>query len=80
MHILKTINPYFNDVSNGLKDFEIRINDRNFKVGDTIKLVEYEPYNTSINPRYLIKKIKYILNGGMYGLEANYVIIGMENI
>ena len=32
-HLLKTINPYFQDVWDNKKTFEIRLNDRDFKVG-----------------------------------------------
>ena len=35
-HILKTINPYFQDVWDNKKTFEIRLNDRDFKVGGWI--------------------------------------------
>jgi hypothetical protein len=39
-HELKTINPYFTEVLEGLKNFEVRFNDRDFNVGDEVRLQE----------------------------------------
>lgn len=77
-HELKTVNPFFDDVYTGKKDFEIRKNDRNFKVGDRLKLVEIE--RGKISKRYVLKDIKYILTGGQYGISYDYVILGLKNI
>lgn len=41
LHELKTINPHFTNVWDGKKDFEIRKNDRDFKIGDLLWLREY---------------------------------------
>jgi hypothetical protein len=42
-HTLKTVNPWFTDIWNGKKNFEVRIDDRGFKVGDILRLREFEP-------------------------------------
>lgn len=42
-YYLKTIQPFFNDVAFGSKRFEVRKNDRDFKVGDFLVLQEYDP-------------------------------------
>lgn len=42
-HTLKTIAPYFELARLGIKRFEIRKNDRNYAVGDTLVLKEWEP-------------------------------------
>lgn len=42
-HYLKTVQPYFGAVRNGQKRFEVRVNDRDFKVGDVVYLQEYDP-------------------------------------
>lgn len=39
-HYLKTVQPYFDAIDQGLKTFEIRKNDRDFKVGDILVLLE----------------------------------------
>ena len=60
-HILKTINPYFQDVWDNKKTFEIRLNDRDFKVGDELVLIEYDPITDSQSGREIYTKVPYIL-------------------
>lgn len=42
-HELKILPQYFKAVQNGSKTFELRKNDRRFKVGDTLILREWHP-------------------------------------
>jgi hypothetical protein len=42
-HTLKCWPSFFADVADGSKTFEVRRNDRNFQVGDTLRLLEYVP-------------------------------------
>jgi hypothetical protein len=42
-HELKTINPFFTDIMKKVKNFEIRKNDRDFKIGDILVLKEFIP-------------------------------------
>ncbi len=42
IHELKTEPQFFHAIIAGLKTFEIRFNDRNFKVGDELRLREYD--------------------------------------
>ncbi len=74
VHELKTIQPFFDDVYYNRKEFEVRKNDRKFKVGDRLKLIEYP----SDNPRFVLKEIKYILEGGQYGIEPGVVVLGLK--
>lgn len=76
IHELKTVQPFFDDVFYNRKKFEVRKNDRNFKVGDRLKLIEFP----SENPRYVLKDIEYILEGGQYGIEKDYVILGLKEL
>ena len=78
-HELKTMQPYFNAVFYGKKDFEVRKNDRNFKVGDFVKLIEVVP-SPLISQRYVVKEIKYILNGGQFGIDKDYVVLGLKEL
>ncbi|MRM94824.1 DUF3850 domain-containing protein [Riemerella anatipestifer] len=74
LHTLKLQQPFFDDVFYNIKEFEVRKDDRNFKVGDRVKFIEYP----SERPRYVMKKIKYILKGGQFGIEKGYVVIGLD--
>lgn len=42
MHELKILPKYFKAVKERIKPFEVRKDDRNFQVGDILKLREYE--------------------------------------
>jgi Domain of unknown function (DUF3850) len=42
-HDLKCWPTYFEAIRNGRKTYEIRLNDRNYKVGDTLWLREWNP-------------------------------------
>lgn len=77
-HELKTVNPFFEDVLNKVKDFEIRKNDRGFEIGDRLKLLEFE--KGKLTKRSVVKEIKYILTGGQYGLSYDYVILGLKDV
>lgn len=74
-HYLKTEIIYYQSVKAGLKKFELRKNDRDYKVGDTIVLLEVKNGNSTGN-QLLPCEIKYILTGGVYGLDKDYCIIG----
>ena len=63
-HKLKTESSFFKDVQAGLKTFEYRLNDRNFKVGDLVTLVEVEN-GVPTSREQPAKEIKYILHGGL---------------
>ena len=88
-HRLKTLAPYWERVQSGEKTFEIRKNDRDFQVGDILELEYYNPneqiqtvqavYN--YNPPSIIRtEIKYIFNGGKFGLDVDYCVMAIEII
>lgn len=72
-HELKILPEYFEEVAKGRKNFEIRKDDRDFKVGDIFVLREYA--NENYTGRYYIGSIGYILrNCKKYGLQDGYCI------
>jgi|JI10StandDraft_1071094.scaffolds.fasta_scaffold2592595_1 hypothetical protein len=60
-HKLKTINPYFTAVWRGFKKFEVRKNDRDFKEGDKVHLLEYEAETDNYTGREIRGEITYVL-------------------
>lgn len=84
-HRLKTVQPYFTDVRNGLKTFEVRKNDRDFKVGDVLLLEEYRDTGGAFTSGYtglvVRKKVVYVLKDipEHYGVKKGYCILGLEN-
>ena len=78
-HELKTVQPYFNDVRTGKKKFEVRKNDRGFKVGDELILKEYNKDTNAYTGEVLEMVITYILDSEEY-CKDEYVILGIESI
>lgn len=65
VHSLKTVKPHYEDILNLRKTFEIRFNDRKFKVGDILILQEF----------HLYEKNK---QGGRYsGRQCEALVIGV---
>jgi ASC-1-like (ASCH) protein len=77
-HKLKTINPYFNDVYAGRKTFEVRIDDRKYKEGDTLTLQEY--VNGQKTGAEITVSVDYILEGGQFGIDNGYIVMSIKPI
>lgn len=76
-HKLKTVNPHFQNLFDGLKTFEVRFNDRNFKVGDFIECREYLPSLGVYTGRIICFQISHILEDSNYCKEG-YVILSIK--
>lgn len=77
VHELKIAPNYFEKVISKEKSFEVRYDDRNFQVGDLLKLMEYT--EVSYTGRSVYAKITYILQD-FEGLQPNYVVLSIELI
>jgi hypothetical protein len=77
-HTLKTWNDYFDDIAFGDKSFEVRKDDRNYEVGDTLILQRYNPNTKEYDGCEVSVKVKYILRGGSFGIEEGHVVMGIE--
>jgi len=80
VHGLKILPHYFEDVKLNRKKFEIRKNDRNYKVGDELLLREFIPEIGDYTGRICHRKIIYIFFGGEYGIDSDTVILGLSKI
>lgn len=79
IHELKTINPYFMQVWEGNKTFEVRKNDRDFKVGDILHLRWYLPESNEYMLRNILCYVSYILDDPLY-VKEGYVILAFRII
>jgi len=76
-HELKTWIPYYKAVVGGVKQFEVRKDDRNFKEGDILHLREWDNTLKEYTGRDTKIGIRYILKGGAFGVQKGYVIMGL---
>ena len=76
-HELKLLPQYYEEVLNGNKTFELRKDDRDYKINDVLRLKEWnETYYTG---RTFICAVKYILRDCPdYGLKKGFVILGIS--
>lgn len=76
-HCLKTINPFFSKVWDGVKLFEHRKNDRNFQVNDIVFLQEFYPENEFFSGAEITARITFVLKD-FKGLDPDYCIFSLE--
>lgn len=75
-HELKIYKKYLDAILNGEKMFEIRKDDRGFRVGDTLLLKEWD--NIKYSGRELKVVITYILHDNFIGISPGYVALGIK--
>jgi Domain of unknown function (DUF3850) len=82
---IKTVNPYFTDTWNGDKPVEIRLNDRNYQVGDILWQREYDPeeakiMGTGYSGREILSQVTKILieENTFQGLAPGYLMMAIK--
>lgn len=78
-HYLKTWPEYYTAIVLGVKKFEVRKNDRDFAVGDTLVLQEYKPESREFTGREVSKTVGYILHGPAFGIEDGFCVMSLLN-
>lgn len=78
-HELKTWPEYFEEIFSGLKSFEVRENDRQFRVGDILHLREW--YNGYYTGRECKREIIYLLTGTQFiGIKEGYCVMSITGL
>ena len=78
MHDIKCWPYYFQATIDGRKLFEFRINDRGYKVGDTLHINEWNPATGLYTGRDATFEVTYILD--LAPQVRGYCIIGIRSI
>ena len=77
VHYLKIKPEYYKDIECGVKTFELRKNDRDFKVGDVLMLIKLDNEGNETD-QVMRAKVTYILKDcPEYGLQEGYAILGI---
>lgn len=76
-HYLKTIPPFFQDAIEGIKPFEVRKDDRDFRVGDILILEEWDSNRTVYTGRKASFDVTYKLVGETWGLMNGVCVMGI---
>lgn len=74
-HNLKIMPCYFKDIANETKTFEVRKNDRFYKLGDILKLEEFDQHGYT--GRYVSAEITYLFDNPDY-VKEGYVVLGIK--
>lgn len=79
-HYLKTWPDYYQEILDGRKRFEIRINDRGYAVGDLLCLQEYDPASKTHTGRELWRQVSFIVQN-QFGLPDGVCVMSLnENL
>lgn len=79
VHYLKIWTPFFKDVKSGIKPFEVRKNDRDYEVGDTLILEEFDQNTEKYLGGWVPKLVTYKLDDKRF-VKEGYVILGLKDI
>ena len=81
VHQLKTVQPFFDAVWNGTKTAEVRINDRDYKVGDLLELKEYDAVKKKFGDRIIPALVTHVLKPDHlhhWGLRDGFVMLSFK--
>lgn len=68
-HKIKIRPDYFDAILSGQKTFEVRYNDREYKTGDTVALMEFNAMTNVYTGRIIYRRIGFLTT---YGLDLGY--------
>lgn len=77
VHNLKTWPEMYQAIVDGRKNFEVRLNDRDYKVGDVLILWEWDPFTSKGSGRGITRKVTFVLDEPGFGLKPGYVCMAL---
>ena len=77
-HQLKCWPEFFKALASGEKTFEVRKDDRGFRAGDRLDILEWDPRSQEYTGGQLMFDVTYILAGKPW-LEKDYVVMGLRS-
>ena len=82
LHKLKILPEFYEDVKSGAKNWELRKDDRGYKVGDTIWLKEWDKDLQVFTGRMLTALVIYVLRDVDFpaGLQKGFCVLSLKNV
>lgn len=77
IHDLKTHPEPFSATRHGQKRFEFRLNDRNFKVADRLRLMEWDPIEQKYTGQVIERCVTCIIEAPMFGIPEGYCVMSL---
>lgn len=85
-HALKTDPDQFRDTADNRKSFEIRLNDRDYQVGDTLTLQETQHSGEQMSQgqpliytgNYVVREVTHMIEGPIFGLAEGWVVMSVR--
>jgi hypothetical protein len=77
IHEIKVYPRFFAALVDGSKPFEVRKNDRGYKVGDECMCREFHPVK-GYSGQSLLMRVTYVLPGGDFGIDPDYCVLGLK--
>jgi len=77
-HELKCWLGPFDAMAQGHKTFEFRKNDRDFEVGDTLRLRRFQPIGQKYTGEVMVRTVTHILRNG-FGLPDGYCVMSLDS-
>ncbi len=76
-HELKIQSIHFNDLLRGRKAAEVRLNDRDYQVGDVLYLYEIDENDVSTG-QGMSAQVSHILHGGQFGIDKGWCVLSLS--
>ncbi len=79
-HHVKCWPRFYKAIDNGTKPFEVRFDDRNYRVGDILIIQEYDPESNYFSGNEVSREITYKVNGRAFGIQEGFCVLGLKAI
>ncbi|QYC51754.1 putative activating signal cointegrator protein [Proteus phage vB_PmiS_PM-CJR] len=80
MHRIKIYPLYFRQVCSGMKKAELRINDRNYQIGELVIMKEYDPDTKSYTGNFVTVEITMVNDVSDFTNIANQVMFSFDKL
>ncbi len=80
VHDLKVWPDSFVAIVRDEKTCEVRLDDRQYAVGDILRLREYDPKTQTYSGRETARRVTHVLRGGAFGIDPRYVVLSLGRL